>query len=410
MNDRETRAIRHLLHTNPTFLFQFAFRALHPEEEYQHNISIDLLGDALLKCYQGKTRRLIINMPPRSLKTTCTSIIFPAWILGVRPETKIMCLTGQQNMLDEQHERCLKLMSNPRYQSLFSHIRINKRSNQITTPHGGYRSKHLTLSSIAGPPADMIIIDDPQSAMDAKDPDKCAKLNEWYDRTIYHRLNNKHTGVVVVITQRLSEDDLTGHLLKQDGWEVLNLSAIAMADEFLPPKLGGGVARLKGEALHPERESCDQLRKTMLRIGATAFMARYQQAPYPRNEGDTYHGLFHIPPHPDASVEERKHTQELWFGNVPKTTFLLDQLFGIRTCIRHGGPPALSVAEWCAIDQSKPSQNKQLTPVKKNLVLPDDNLTQLPAPDHTKNSGIRCEPCTIQDIESMKRQSKQSWH
>ncbi|MBL4590374.1 MAG: hypothetical protein JKY96_00290 [Phycisphaerales bacterium] len=408
MNDREIRAIRHLLHTSPASFFQFAFRALHPEEEYQHNWSIDLLGNALLKCYQGKTRRLIINMPPRSLKSTCTSIAFPAWILGVRPDTKIMCLTSQRNMLNEQHARCQELMSNPRYRSLFSHVRFNEKTNQIMTAHGGSRSGYLTSSCITGPAADMIIIDDPQSAMDTKDPTKCANLYAWCDRNIYQRLNNKHAGVVIVVTQRLSEEDLTGHLLKQDAWEVLSLPAIAIADEYLPKTLGGGLVRYKGEALHPVRENRDELREVLEKIGAKPFMSQYQQRPYPPNEGGPHYGYFHEAPHPDASREECKYAQG-WFGVVEEETFLLDKIFGVRTCIRPGGPPALTMAEWYAMEDLELIQKKLHGPIKKEIVLPNDKPTQPPAPDRTNQFGVRCEPCTMQDIEAAAKRSNKSW-
>lgn len=120
--------------------------------------------------------------------------------------------------------------------------------------------------------------------------DRRKAVNLWYDRNVYQRLDNKQEGVIIVVMQRLHVDDLTGHLLKQDGWEVLSLPAIARADEAYTLADARKVGRRLGEAFHPERESRDQLRQLMHQIGAKAFMAQYQQSPYEPGKGNGFHG------------------------------------------------------------------------------------------------------------------------
>lgn len=345
MTDLEAMAIKHMYQSEPRMFFQLAFRLLHPDAEYLHNWSIDVLGEALARCHRRETKRLIINMPPRSLKSMCTSIAFPAWMLGVRPESKVMCVAGHKGLADEQQELTQKLMLHPRYRALFPHIRVSEGSGRLKLAQGGFRAAFTPSGALTGRGADVIIIDDPQSAHDADDRQKSAAIRNWYDRNIYQRLDDKHDGVIIVVMQRLAHDDLTAHLLQQDGWELLQIPAIATEDERLPASLGGHVVRRTGEALHPTRENRDQLREAMLRMGAKAFMSQYQQEPYPEGEGDARGGAFHIAPHPDASEHECRHSCVL-FAQIDEEKFVLDRIFGERTRIRPGPPPRLRVSEW----------------------------------------------------------------
>lgn len=345
MSSREMKAIRHMYQNEPGKFFQLAFRALHPHNQYQHNWSIDVLGEALARCHRGETKRLIINMPPRSLKSICTSVAFPAWVLGVRPESKIMCVAGHRGLVNEHHDLTRNLMDHPRYRSLFPHVRVQESTSTLKLAQGGSRAGFTPSGSITGRGADFIIIDDPQSAHDADDPQKTISIHNWFDRNIYQRLDSKHDGVIIVVMQRLAEDDLTGHLLQQEDWEVLSLTAIANEDEYLPQSLGGQLVRKRGEALHPSREDREQLRAAMERMGARAFMSQYQQEPYPKGEGEGRGGAFHSAPHPDATPEECTGCST-FFATIPEEHYVLDRVFGERTSLRPGSAPMLSDEQW----------------------------------------------------------------
>jgi len=77
MDDLETRAARYMFQSKLAFFFSLAFRLLYPGVTYQQHWSITVLGEALSRCFKGDTQRLIINMPPRSLKSFCASVAFP---------------------------------------------------------------------------------------------------------------------------------------------------------------------------------------------------------------------------------------------------------------------------------------------------------------------------------------------
>ena len=113
-------------------------------------------------------------------------------------------------------------------------------------------------------------------------------VNQWYDHTLYSRLNDKQTGCIIVIMQRLHEDDLVGHVLQQGEWKVLSFPASAVEDETHVIKTlynTRTVRRRAGEALHPERESLEVLHNIRNTQGEYNFAGQYQQEPAPLGGG-----------------------------------------------------------------------------------------------------------------------------
>ena len=141
---------------------------------------------------------------------------------------------------------------------------------------------------LTGRGADMIIIDDPLKPEEALSQTQRRAANEWFDHTLYSRLNDKQQGAIVLIMHRLHEDDLVGHVLAQEDWEVVRFPAIAEDDETQTvdtvwgPKL---LTRHQGEALHPAREPVAMLEHLRHMIGEYNFAGQYQQAPTPLGGG-----------------------------------------------------------------------------------------------------------------------------
>jgi hypothetical protein len=128
---------------------------------------------------------------------------------------------------------------------------------EFITTRQGYRLATSTGGVLTGRGADIILIDDPLKPDEALSETQRQACNEWFVHTLYSRLNDKRSGVIVIIMQRLYEDDLVGHVLEQEQWEVLNFPAIAEADEFHQIETIWGqrcFRRRQDEALHPQRE------------------------------------------------------------------------------------------------------------------------------------------------------------
>jgi predicted phage terminase large subunit-like protein len=136
--------------------------------------------------------------------------------------------------------------------------------------------------TLTGRGGDTIVIDDPLKPDDAMSETKRSAANQWFTNTLLSHLDDKRTGAIVVVMQRVHIDDLTGFLLDQsDEWDVFSLSAIADCDEAIPLSAHRTYRRKSGEALSPEREPLDVLDAMKLQIGSDAFSAQYQQSPAP---------------------------------------------------------------------------------------------------------------------------------
>ena len=266
------------------------FAELNSGVPFLSNWHLALVAAKLQEVYEGKIRRLIINIPPRSLKSLLTSVAFPAWLLGHDPSAAIINVTYGQELSDKFARDCRAIMSTRWYQSVFVTKLVSPRSSlqELVTTRGGFRMATSVGGVLTGRGADFILIDDPMKPSDAMSESRRAGVNEWYDNTLYSRLNDKNKGAIVILMQRLHEDDLVGHVLKQEGWEVISLPAVSEVDERFVVTTPFGERRYSrrvGEALHPERESLatlDQIRRT---LGEYNFAGQYQQTPAPAGGG-----------------------------------------------------------------------------------------------------------------------------
>ena len=141
---------------------------------------------------------------------------------------------------------------------------------------------------LTGRGADIIVIDDPLKPEEALSEAQRQACNEWYDHTLYSRVNDKRHGAIVIVMQRLHEDDLVGHVLGQEHWEVIRFPAIAEADEVHRIETIWGprtFRRQPGEALHPDREPLEVLDRIRRTTGEYNFAGQYQQSPAPLGGG-----------------------------------------------------------------------------------------------------------------------------
>ena len=264
-----------------------AFRELNPETRFVSGTQLDLMASKLESCFQGDIRRLIVNLPPRSLKSHLTTVAFVAWYLGLHPERKVICVSYGQDLADKHARDTRNLMNSEFYKALFPTRLASERKAvaDFETTAGGGRMSTSVGGVLTGRGADIIIIDDPQKPDEALSDTLRKGTNDWFDNSLLSRLNDKEKGCIIIVMQRLHQDDLVGHVLEQGApWEMLSFPAIATADEnilFRTPFGSRVFRRRAGEALHPERESRETLAGIRKTIGEYNFESQYQQAPTP---------------------------------------------------------------------------------------------------------------------------------
>jgi predicted phage terminase large subunit-like protein len=262
-----------------------AFCELNPQTPYMPARYIELMASRLEDCRSGKIRRLIVNLPPRSLKSHCVSIAFNAWLLGHNPAVQIIAASYGQDLADKLARDTRTLMEADWYRALFPTRLAGRRAvNDFTTTAGGTRMATSVGGVLTGRGADVIVIDDPLKPDQALSDVGRKAVNEWFDNSLLSRLNNKRSGCIIIVMQRLHQDDLIGHVLVQDDWTVLSFPAIAEEVECVPFSTPFGIRqflRQPGEALHPKRESVQDYEAMRRRIGHYNFSSQYQQRPIP---------------------------------------------------------------------------------------------------------------------------------
>ena len=181
----------------------------------------------------GKIKRLIVNMPPRHTKSEFASYLLPAWVMGRRPQTKIIQTTHTAELAYRFGRKVRNLMDTEDYKKVFDNVSLSADSKAAgrweTNKSGEYFASGVG-GAITGRGADLLVIDDPHSEQDALSATAMETAYEWYTSGPRQRL--QPGGSIVIVMTRWSEKDLTGQLMKAqveplaDKWEIIEFPAI----------------------------------------------------------------------------------------------------------------------------------------------------------------------------------------
>ena len=250
-------------------------------QKFAKTIAIELIVDKLLEIQNDKIMRSIINVPPRTLKSTIVSIAFTAWLLGQDPKLKILCISYGEDLAKDFSIKVRQIMKSTWYKKIFStRFSANgQRDDYLETTNGGFRRAISIDGSITGYGADIIIIDDPQKATDVLSEQIRNKTNAIFSNTIISRLNNKITGKIILVAQRLHPDDFSSYVQKYETWDVLKIPAIAKQDIEYKLSNKKTIIYKNGSVINPDIEPLDKLLKIEQAMGEFNFCAQYQQEP-----------------------------------------------------------------------------------------------------------------------------------
>ena len=230
-----------------------------------------LIADKMTEVAQGKCKRLIVNMPPRHTKSEFASVYFPSWMMGLKPDMKIMQTTHTADLSIRFGRKVRNLMDTQEYRDMFENVSLaadSKSAGRWETSQGGEYFAAGVGGAITGRGADLLIIDDPHSEQDALSPGAMEGAYEWYTSGPRQRL--QPGGAIVIVMTRWSTIDLTGKLLNRqvedhaDNWEIIELPAI-FEDS--------------GNVLWPEFWKKEELESVKASIPVMKWNAQYQQNP-----------------------------------------------------------------------------------------------------------------------------------
>ena len=263
-----------------------SFHTLFPSTQFQMNWHHRALAYHLEQVRLGNIKRLIINLPPGTLKSFMTSVAWPAYILGFDPSKRIGVVSHGSELAVDLGNSFRQIVNSPAYQRVFPAMQVSSMKNtelEVMTTRNGFRLGTTVEGALTGLHADIIIIDDPIKAMDGIHSDtKRDRVNTWFNGTLVSRLADPRNGAIILVMQRLHEDDLAGMLQRTSNqWTVLSLPAIADKEEQIAISDRQYHLRRVDDVLHPQRDTLAELLQRCKEIGPDIFDAQYQQAPIP---------------------------------------------------------------------------------------------------------------------------------
>jgi predicted phage terminase large subunit-like protein len=267
------------------------FQTLNPGVELHWAPYLDFLCAKLEDLAMGRTKRLIVMIPPRHLKSCCANVALTAFFLGHFPEKDIMSVSYSGELAKGFGEDVRKVMLTDWYQAAFDTRLASARApaNALKTTRGGVRRATSIDGTATGVGADLLIFDDPQKPGEILSDAVRSSTNHSYENTFLSRRNDPNTCGVLVIMQRLHEDDFVGHVTSlEDDWDIVRLPAIAEEDEAVDFVTGLGsraYLRPEGAPLNPARISLDELEKSRAALGEAVWAAQYMQRPSPAGGG-----------------------------------------------------------------------------------------------------------------------------
>lgn len=294
------------MHTTPDILAQLDTQAIlaerclvdfirqswpviEPGTAYLHNWHVDVIAEYLEAVSAGEITRLVINMPPRYMKSIAVTVAWPVWTWIHHPESRWL-FSSYSGLLSTKHsvDRRTIIQSNwfqrrwaDRFQltsdqNVKTEYVNNKRGHMVSTSYGG---------SATGKGGNFIVVDDPHNPEEVLSDTIRDGHIRFFDQTLSTRLDDKKRGAIVLVMQRLHEKDLSGHLLASGDYVHLCLPAEVKTRTIVQLPSGKRKIRQPGDILWEERENAKDLAQARRQLGSYGYAAQYDQTPAPRGGG-----------------------------------------------------------------------------------------------------------------------------
>ncbi|RJQ53479.1 MAG: hypothetical protein C4521_07475, partial [Actinobacteria bacterium] len=252
---------------------------------------LDAICEHLQAVSDGRIRRLLINVPYRTGKSLFTGVFWPSWDWIHRPERQWLSVSYAQRLATRDALRTRRLIQSPWYQARWPHVRLSGdqgEKSRYECEAGGYRLSAGMTGGVMGDGADILLIDDPHDRQSAHSEIERQGALTTYDEALTTRLNDPKSSAIVLIMQRLHEQDLSGHVLGREAgqWTHLMLPMEYEPERKCRTQLGWSDPRsTPGELLCPERIGPDELAEMKISLGSYAAAGQLQQRPSPAGGG-----------------------------------------------------------------------------------------------------------------------------
>lgn len=316
-----------------------AWPVLEPNAKLVWNWHLDALCDHLEAVTYGRINRLLINVPPGSSKSLVVSVMWQAWEWGPQARRSLRYLATAFNEIPVKRDtrKCRDLILSEWYQALWPEVVLTRTGETSFANSGTGTREGVPFGSLTSQRGDRLIVDDPHSTETAESPAERLSTTRKFREGAINRLNDQERSAIVVVMQRLHEDDVSGVILKL-GMEFTHLN---LPMEFEPERrcstsIGFIDPRaVDGELLDPVRFPRETVRKLQRDMGSYAYAGQYQQRPAPREGGAFKRAWFEIV---DAVPANSRRVRGWDFAaSKPKPGKSPDWTAGVRVARSPGG-------------------------------------------------------------------------
>lgn len=283
-----------------------AWPIIEPHTPFVPGWHIDAIIEHLEAVTRGDIRNLLINVPPRHMKSLLVSVLWPAWEWIQHPERRWLFSSYAASLSIRDSVKCRTLIESPWYRRFwgdrFALVSDQNTKIRFDNNRTGYRIATSVGGTATGEGGDRIVCDDPHNVQEAESDAVRKSTLDWFDVVMSTRVNDPRTAAKVVVMQRCHQTDLSGHLLAKGGWEQLRLPA-----EFEEPKcmtsIGWSDPRIApGELLWSERFGPKEIADLKTSLGSYGAAGQLQQRPSPLAGGLIQRQWFRFWQPPDANL------------------------------------------------------------------------------------------------------------
>jgi phage terminase large subunit-like protein len=274
------------------FYAGLAWQIVEPQTPFINNWHISLICEYLEAVTRQEIQNLIINIPPRHMKSLLVAVIWPTWTWTHSPHLRWLTGSYAEPLAVRDALKSRRILQSAWYRQRFGQVFAltgdQNAKQRYENDRGGYRLAYSFGGSVTGEGGDILVVDDPLKAQDADSAPTREKVNETYDQALSTRANDPRAARRVIIMQRLHENDLTGHLLnKMEETGATHYEHLCLPTEYEPKRFFSSIGKtdprsVPGELLWPQRFGEKENAAAHASLGQRGYAGQHAQRPSPQ--------------------------------------------------------------------------------------------------------------------------------
>lgn len=284
------QAIRDKCIGNYLQFIRWAWPIIEPGRPFVSNWHIEAICDHLEACVNGEIRKLLINMPPRHMKSIAVAVLLTPWVWLKRPHAQFIYASYAQSLSIRDSLKARRVIEHADYAELFRQkwalTHDQNQKTKFVNTELGHRIATSVEGAATGEGGDFLLVDDPHSKNDSKSDTVRQSQVDWFFETMSTRGNDQKTVCKIVVMQRLHERDLSGAILERGNFEHLLLPAEFDGSRAKTTSIGFSDPRKKdGALLWPERFDRTEIDQLKTDLGPDESEGQLNQNPIPAGGG-----------------------------------------------------------------------------------------------------------------------------